>query len=109
MVRVTAHQGEEKLEAFKDKEAVLYKGEYNTYYFTIDKLQNFTLFLSVHTGKAKMVINKGYGNLPTKKNYWKKLSSLHGGEIIVSKKELTDNEKDFTVTVYADDETKFTL
>lgn len=109
MVRVTAHQGEEKLEAFKEKDAILFRGEYNIYYFTLEKIENFTLFLSVHSGKALLVMNKGYGNVPTKKNFWKKIGSLHGGEVIVSAKELKEDEKEFSVAVYAEEETKFTL
>ena len=54
-------------------------------------------------------MNKGYGNIPTKKSYWKKISALHGGEIIVSSKELKDEDKAFSISVFAIEDTKYTL
>lgn len=64
-VKVTAHSGMEKLEAFNDKEGQLKKGDFKYYTVTLEKLENFTIFLSVHTGKMVLVMNEEFGNLPT--------------------------------------------
>ena len=75
----------ERLEPFKEKNGTLKEGEFNYYSFTFSKTENFTIFLNVNSGSMKSVLNKGFGNLPTIKNYWKKISTLKGGEIVVLK------------------------
>lgn len=109
LVRVTAHQGEEKLLPFKEKVVSIQKGDAKYYSIALQDIHNFTLFLLVNTGRVELFMNQGEDNPPSTTKYWKKIVSHHGGEIIVDKKHLKKEEKNFTVAIFAIENSKYSL
>lgn len=109
IVWVSVNQGIQRLEPFKEKTTKLFKGEINYYSINLSKPENFTVFLTVHSGKVQLYMNEGFNIIPSSTKYWKKINSFHGGEIVIDKKFLKEKENNFTLGVFAMENSKYDL
>ena len=93
-----------KLDGFVEGRATLIKGQFRHFYFNVDNYDDFSLVMTVQSGKADLYLNKGLFNLPTLKNYWKKKVGSKEEEMMI-RKEFFDNPKDikgvYTAGIYA--------
>ena len=93
-----------KLEGFVEGDATLKKGEFRHFFFEVNDKADFSLVLTVQTGRAGLYLNKGLFNLPTLKDHWKKGGNGRGQEIIITPKMFSEDSEIsgvYTAGIYA--------
>lgn len=82
--RVQVKSRMSKLDGFVEGDATLKKGEFRHFFFEVTEPLDFSIVLTVQTGKAELYLNKGLFHLPTLKDYWKAGGKGRGQEIVIS-------------------------
>jgi hypothetical protein len=111
-VRVVAHNGLQKLEPYKDVQQRIQKGDFLYFDLHLDSFEEFTVFLSLHSGACQMFLNKGSGNLPTLQDYALKGTSLKGEQFQIDSSTFPEEKEpplSYTIGIYAKRTSIFSL
>lgn len=87
-------------------------GDTRFFELTVDPVDDFSLVLTLFSGKAVLYLNRGDGNLPTPRKFWKKTTNLSGDEVVVAKEDIlaaARGSTQFIVGVFGGEAASFSL